>query len=627
MKKIFSGIGILVAIFSIFFFLLIADKMVYHNNETIYNFNLSKSIPSQELKKYAEATDLMIRLVNFKNTSFGKNELEVTFINPESNINSGKQPSVFPKNNIVYQVFDEKVEKNIKYFTIQSNEHNKIKKIKSLLEENGYNVDLLKDEPINFNLGVLFSSLNLEFFSLLTLLLILSIATYYVYRLKEIGVLKLNGWSNGKISFRLLFKLLINLYLFSLLCIIPFGIYVILSDVSKIILYARIYFLLCFFLAVVFFLSAFVGTFFIHKLNQVGAIKNKRNNKLIFYTLLIFKLVIVTLLSFSINNSINNIYKLNANIESIDRLKKYNFHKIQTSIVPDDALHKKLDQLIDSLEDIHVYNYSPSDRRLNITKLKSYQASGKLRDPDEFAYTYISSNLLALIDILDEKGNKIEVSQIDAKANTLLVPIHCKNDIELILNYFQLGKDTKIIYIQNGQVHDDILFPGYYVYDSIYYIRELKKTLYLNSGAVLLDKESAEIIEQELIRLGIDTNSIRIDLLNNDYDILKGNLQLDLCESLFHMTINLLSFFLCVVSIVTIYLELRKKEFGVYKLIGKYPIKVIGKFVALNGVITIGIAFIVNPIFLFLLFIEGIIYGVFISKYMRSKAILALKGE
>lgn len=627
MKKIFCGIGMLVAVFSIFFFLLIADKMVYHNNETIYDFELSKSISGQELKKYAEDTDLMIRLVNFKNTSFGKNELEVTFINPESNISLGKQPSVFPKNNIIYQVLDEKIEKKIKLFTIQSNEYRKIEKIKCILEKNGYSVDLRKTEPINFNLGMLFSSLNLVFFALLTLLLILSIATYYVYRLKEIGVLKLNGWSNRKISFQLLFELLIRLYLFSLFCIIPFGIYVILSDVSKIILYVRVYFLLCFFLALVFLISAFVGTFFIHKVNQVGAIKNKKNNKLIFYTLLIFKLVIVTLLLFSTNNSLENVRKLNANIQSIGRLEKYGFYKIQTSVVPDKTLHKKLDQIIDSLEDIHVYNYSPPDRILNITKLKSYQSSGKLRDHDEFAYTSISPNILALLDILDEKGNKIEVSQIDSKANTLLVPIHCKNDIEMILNYFELGKDTKIIYIQNGQIQDDILWPGYYIYDSVYYIHKLKKVLYLNSGEVLLDKESAKIIEQNLIRLGIDTNSIRVDSLSKDYNLLKGNLQLGLCESLFHMTINLLSFLLCVVSIVTIFLELRKKEFGVYKLIGKYPIKVIGKFVALNGLITIGIALIVNPIFLFLLFIEGTIYGVLIYKYMRSKAVLALKGE
>ena len=129
--------------------------------------------------------------------------------------------------------------------------------------------------PISFSLGMLFSPLNLGFFSLLTVLLILCIATYYVYRLKEIGILKLNGWSNTKISFCLLLKLLMNLYLSSLFLIIPFGIYVIFSDFNKIVLYVRIYLLLCLFLTLVFLLSD-SGPFY-YRVNQLG-IKNKKNN-------------------------------------------------------------------------------------------------------------------------------------------------------------------------------------------------------------------------------------------------------------------------------------------------------------------------------------------------------------
>lgn len=625
MKKIFCGVGILVAVFSIFFFLLVADKMVYHNNETVYDLELSQNISGKELKEVAEDTNLMIRLVNFKNISFGRNELEVTFINPTSNINLGTQPSVFPKNEIIYSVYDGGIDKKIKFFTIQTNDHKKIENIKSTLEKKGYSVGLRKSDPINFTLGMLFSSLNLEFFSLLTLLIILSIATYYVYRLKEIGILKLHGWSNSKISFRLLFKLLILSYLSSLFLVLPFSIYIVINDVSKIILYARIYFLLCFFLAIVFLLSAFVGTIYIYKVNQTGAIKNKRNNKLLFYTLIIFKFVVVTLLSVSLNNSVTDIYKLNANIQSISELQKYDFYKIQTSAIPDAAIHKKLEQVIASLDEVHVYNYSPPDNILDITKLKLYQSSGKLRDRDEFAYTSISPNILTFLDIMDEKGNKVNVSKV--KDNTLLIPIHIKNDVELVLDYFHLDKNTEIIYIKNGQVQDNILWPGYYIYDSIYYIHELKRTLYLNSGEILLDKNGAEIIEKELVDLGIDTNSIRIEPLNNDYNILKGNLELNLFESLFHMIINLLSFLLCVLSIVTIFLELRKKEFAVYRLVGKYPIKSIGVFTFINGIITLGITLIVNPAFFFIFFIEGIIYGVLLHQYMRSKTVLALKGE
>ncbi|WP_110114471.1 hypothetical protein [Bacillus sp. CGMCC 1.16541] len=625
MKKIFYGIGILVAAFSFFFFLLVADKMVYHNDETIYDFELSQSISGKELKEIVEDTNLMIRLVNFKNISFGRNELEVTFINPAATIKLGKQPSVFPRNKIIYYAFDEKIDKQIKLFTIQSDEYEKIEQMKTSLEKEGYGVSLRKSEPINFNLGILFSALNLKFFALLTLLIILSIATYYVYRLKEIGILKLHGWNHRKISFRLLFKLLIHSYLASLFLMIPFSIYIAISDFSKVILYARIYILLCFFLAIVFLLCALIGTLYIYKVNQVGAIKNKRNNKLLFYTLIIFKFVIVTLLLLSLNTSITNIYKVNANIQSISKLQNYDFYKIQTSVIPDEEIHKKLDQLMASLDDEHVYNYSPTDHLLDITKLKLYQSSGKLRGPDEFAYTSTSPNVLTLLNIVDEKGNKINASQV--KENTLLIPVHIKNDVKMVLNHFQLDENTKIIYIKNGQIQDNILWPGYYIYDSIYYIHEFKKTLYLNSGENLLDKKGAEIIEGELVRLGLDTNSIRIDSLNSDYHVLKGNLELNLFESLFHVIISLLSFLLCVLSIITIFLELRKKELAVYQLNGLYPIKSIGKFAILNGIITVGITLIINPIFFFLFFIEGMIYVVLLHRYMRSKAVLVLKGE
>lgn len=49
--------------------------------------------------------------------------------------------------------------------------------MKSFLEKNGCDVDILQDEPISFSVRMLFSPLNLGFFALLTILLILSIAT------------------------------------------------------------------------------------------------------------------------------------------------------------------------------------------------------------------------------------------------------------------------------------------------------------------------------------------------------------------------------------------------------------------------------------------------------------------
>lgn len=627
MKKIFSGIGILVALFSIFFFLLVADRMVYHNNKTIHNFALSKSISGQELKEFAENTGITIRLVDFKNTSFGEKDLIITFINPDSSIRLGKQSSIFPKENIVYHILDQTKNREIKYLTVQEDDDKKIESFKLLLDKNGYLREVDEEKPINFSMGMLFSPMNFSFFALLTILLTLSIATYYVYRLKEIGVLKLNGWSNKKISFRFLFELLIHLFIFSLSCIIPFGIYVVISDASKMVLLAKIYFLVCLFLLAVFLLATFVGVFFINNVNQIGAIKNKKNNKLIFYALLIFKIATTIFLLISMNNSVSNFYRLNSTINSCNKFIKYDFFQIRTSVTPEDTMHIKLDELVGSLDSDYVFNYASPEQLMDITKLNLYKSKRDLRGIDECAYTDISANMLNVIDILDESGRTIKATQVRADSNTLLIPIHFKNNTEKILEYYQLGKDTSIIYIQNGQIHSDILCPGLYVYDSVYFIHRLQKVLYLNNGDVLISKKGAEKLESALWKMGVDKYSISVEPMTMEYNNFKASVQLDLVESLFHFTINILSFFLCVLSILTIFLQLRKKEFGVYKLIGRYPMIIILKFIGMNAIITVIITMSVNLIFLPLMAIESIIYGVLIKKYIKSKAILALKGE
>lgn len=627
MKNIFAGIGILTALFSIFFFLLVADKMVYVNDEAIHDFELSHSIEGEELKIFAEQTDVTIRLVNFKDTSFGKKELYITFINPNEEIEFGKRPSVFPNENIVYQELTKEATKKIKYFTIQSNHLNKINELKSLLNKSGYEVTIQKSEPVKFNFSMLFSSLNMMFFALLTILLILSISSYYVYRLKEIGILKLNGWSNERISIRLLLKQLVCIYIFSLICTISFGIYVVIKDFSKFFVYLQICILINLFLFFVFIFSTIIGSFFVHNVNQIRAIKNKKNNQLLFYILIIFKAVTTTLLIFSINNTINIINRIDTTFHAIDQLEEYDFYKIRTAVVPEQKIFNELNRLIQSIDDEHVYNYSSPENLIAAEQLSSYETGKKIRGIDQCAYTDISSNMLEILKIVDVEGNIINSSQIDSTNDTLLIPIHYKNEEKEILDYYQFDKEINIIYIQDKQIQDDILLPGYYVFDSIYRIHQLHKELYINSGEVLFDKEASKRLEDALNEMRLDKYSITIEALNLDYHIFKANIRLDLLEKIFHLVINILSYTLCLFAIITIFLELRKKEFGVYKLLGMYPIKIIGTFIILNNIITVIITIILNNKLAVLLLIETILYILIIYKYMKHKAITAIKGE
>ena len=73
-------------------------------------------------------------------------------------------------------------------------------------------------------------------------------------------------------------------------------------------------------------------------------------------------------------------------------------------------------------------------------------------------------------------------------------------------------------------------------------------------------------------------------------------------------------------------MELRKKEIGVHRLLGRYPVKAIGVFAGVNLISTILTAMTVWPGFLLLALLESMLYGTLIKSYLRQKAVLALKG-
>lgn len=627
MKKIFKGIGLLVSLFSIFFFLLVVDKMHYDSNSPIYDFSLDKYISNQKLDNIAKKADVTIQLREYKEISFGHVEIDVVLINPDINMKLGKKNSVFPNEKVIYSVLSQNDQREIKYFTIQEEQYEKINKVNSLIEKLGYTVTIDVDKPVRLELGMLFSSLNLAFFSSLTILLILCISTYYVSRLKEIGILKLCGWNNRKISFKLLVTMMLQLYSWSLILLIPFGIYVIYSDLSKIDEFVKIVIMVDLFLLAIFILSTIVGTFLIMHIDRVSAIKNKKNNRILFGSLLIFKIMVTFLFVALISNTIQNIANYNATNESVSKLLNYNFYSIRTSSTPEQTVWDKVEKVISQINDDDIYNYASPDNLLNINKLKKFKKDKKLRDVDNCIYTEMSINMLNFVKICNEHGKILKPEDISGNSNVYLVPEHFKNSISDIMNNYGAEEIDQIIYIKDGQVVDDILVAGCYVYDSVFCLYETQKILYLNNGEVLYNENGAKILQSELEKLNIDKGSFAIEPISMSYNIFKANKQLDICESLFKFIINFVSYILCIISICIIYLELKKKEFSVHKLIGKLPIKTLTNFLVLNFLITITAALYVNIIFLVLVILEYFIYHYMISSYMKHKVILALKGE
>ncbi|WP_047392378.1 hypothetical protein [Exiguobacterium sp. s168] len=626
MKKIFLGIGLLVGAFSVFFFLLVADKDVYSNKETTYEFSLSQNINGEDLSQIANDTGTMVRLVKFNDISFGRNHLEVTLINPTSDVELGRQPSIFPENQITYSSYSQGAEKKIKYFTIQSNSETKINAFKNTLETKGYEMEISTSEPLSFNIAMLFSTLNLKFFSLLTLLILFSISTYYVHRIKEIGIKKLHGWGNLKISFSIIKKLALYSYGSTLLLMLPFATYVAAMDIKVLSSYILMCFYLYIFLAIIFIMSSLVSSLFISRLNQVNALKNNKNNKLLFYILLTFKSIVVTLLVLSLNTNIQDMNKLNSAINSIEKLENNNFYRVETASSPEKKVHKELDRYIESLEDKDIFNYSPSENMVDINQLKRLEADDSIvQDLESIPLTIFSQNMLDFVKVEDVNGDIIYPDKV--KPLTLLIPVRYKDNQKEILKSLSLDKETNIQYIKSGQKQENILWPGSYSFDSIIYVKPLQKSLYLNTGEVLFNKDSAHALTSEIKSKGYDSGSIDVKSMESEYNLAKTNFAVDTVESLFHVVITIFSFLLCIVSIITIFLEFRKKEFAVNRLLGKRPKTLIINFLFLNGVITLLIAIVINWTLSALFFVEVMIFILFINKYINNKAIFALKGE
>ncbi|OAN15678.1 hypothetical protein [Exiguobacterium undae] len=625
MKKIFLGIGLLVGAFSVFFFLLVADKDVYFNDDTVYDFSLSKNISGEKLTQIASETNMMIRLVKFNDISFGRNHLDVTLLNPTSDVKLGRQPSIFPGNQIIYSSYSPNEKKKIKYFTIQSNDEHKVNHFKEQLSTAGYEMVSSTSEPTTFNISMLFSSLNFKFFSLLTLLILFSISTYYIHRIKEIGIKKLNGWNNFRISFSLIKKLVIHSFGAALLFVLPFAVYISVTDLNALKSYALMCIYLYLFLAIIFIGSSIIGSLFISRLNQVNAIKNNKNNKKLFYVLLFFKAIVVTLLVLSLDTSIKDMNKLNSSINSINQLEKNTFYKVQTASSPEEKVHKELDHYIESLNDEDIFNYSPSDETVDINQLKQLETEGMSQNLENIPLTIVSQNILNVVKIKDQDGSILKSDEV--QPFTLLVPAHYEKNIKEVLQSLSLGKKTKVHYVKNGQTQENLLWPGSYLFDTITYVAPLQKSLYLNSGEVLFDTSSATALMKEIESKGYDSGSIDVKSMKSEYNLAKGNLSIATVESLFHVIITGFSFLLCILSIITIFLEFRKKEFAVNRLLGKRPKSLIMSFLIFNGVITLLIAAVINWMLIILFLIEMMLFVIFINKYMKNKAILVLKGE
>lgn len=426
------------------------------------------------------------------------------------------------------------------------------------------------------------------------------------------------------------FRMYGQIMLFSLILIILFGIYIMFVDITKLNLYINLIIVIYMLLILVFAISAIISIIFVNNINQVQVIKNKKNNRIVFYTLMAFKTIIVVILLITINTSIEKINLVKHTIFNINKLSKYNFYSVKTSCTPEKELNEKINKMIDSIDTSHFYLYKGDE--IGYNKFNKFISSKKLRSYEEKIAVIISPNMLKYLNVLDENGERVSENRVDE--TTLLIPLHYKEFENKILEEYNIGDSVAhkythedIIYILDGQVYNSFIHSDMYNYDCIFIFRNVYKDEYYIYGFDFLDEFAAKRLEKGFEDIGINEGSINVIPLKAEYEQRINDLQLALYENISYVFNSFLAFLVCVISLVIIFLELRKKEFGVYKFIGKQPDKTILKFMTMNCVVTIVIAVMINQILVLIIFIEILIYSIYIYMYLKNKAILSLKGE
>ncbi len=622
MKKLFCGIGILLGIFSIYFFLLFADKIVYVNDSTIFEFELANSIEYQQLEEMAKAADIMVQLRNYEEVDFGNVKLRVQLVNPEKNIVEGVQKSVFPNTQIIYETKNYLQDIKIQRFIIQEDNREKIEAVERWLADNKYEFEIREEEPAKFTLLHLFSVLNLEFYILIMILATLCIVTYYVYRLKEIGVLKLNGWSNFRISWKIAQDMMKYTIISAGILMLAADIYILSTDSSVLGLYAKICALLMLFICGVYGIASVIATLFIKNMNQVNAIKNGKNTRTIFYSLIVAKTITTFLLLLGMNQLYQEIILADDCLSAARELENCNFYTMITSVSLEEGIDQLVDKELQELSENEIFNYGYSDQSYNKLALK-----GKRIQNGVYNYQIISENMLSKMKIMDIQGQPIESLELLPGEEKLLVPEHYKEEIPQMLEDIGIPKTSDIYYIKDGQIYPDMLQPGQYAFDTIFLVTETQKSIHWAAGELLLTEEAGKKIEEKLIQKNIDSGSVQVVSKNTDIQVVMSNERIILWERGFFFVINIISYILSSISIIVIYFEFKKKQFGVYTLVGRVPVKEILTLAIINTVILVMLAVIINTKFLLLIIFELIFYLINVNVYLRKKAIFAIKGE
>ncbi|MGN0482001.1 MAG: hypothetical protein ACI4HI_00455 [Lachnospiraceae bacterium] len=625
MKKIFHFIGILLSIFSIFYFLLVADKLVYITKDPVYDFTiLGNSITLKEIESIAKETDEMLYVRNYGEYDFGNNHITYTLLNAPKDLQEGKQKSIFPKEKRIYQKTNLDLSKHVTDFTLQTQVETKKKQVEKILTESGYRYRIDTSNP-GYSFSDMINTNNIRFFCLLFLFSMLCILTYYASRSKKMGILKLNGWSSARVSFSIMWEMYIQTLKSSFFVMGGMCIYILVMQKERLAVYIKISMWLLEMLSVVYVLAAFLASPFIRRMDLIASIKQKKNRKMIFAGVFLVKSVMTAFLLFGMRDLGERIYIAYDSIQAQKAAESQNLYLFDSDIVQKDA-SEKMNQFLQTIPDSQVYNYAPPETEY--TKLNILKKKLPAYDPDylEENFMIFSENMLSMIDVRDENGARIRKMHLKKGQECICIPQHYKKYTKEIMELFQEEKDTKVQYIQDGQTYADLSSPGLYGYDSILFLHGVEKGTSLNIESVFYKEDVVAEIKKQMHTLNVD-KCVNLNPLEYTTKLSVSNNKLEIWQNGIYFVLNILSYLLAAVSSLLIYLEFQKKKIGVYRLMGKIPWKALSLFPLMNLLITVFLILWISNVFWWFAVLEILLCLCMMQRYSRKKAVNSIRGE
>ena len=467
---------------------------------------------------------------------------------------------------------------------------------------------------------------NIDILLCVLLLIVFSISAISILRGKEVAVMKLSGYKDYVILFRILKNACKRVIIAYSFVGVIFLVYVIINDRAIAGDFVKLFGYMTICILVVLAVSCLAGIVFTRFMDIIGALKGNISSKYLVILIATFKILATFMFMISVKDVCLDYLTLK--VEQLGKKSAGTFSAcyLNTSESPDEATMKDLLTIFENVDNEKIYNYAePTNYLYGYEALIDHAQKENMYDNPPIVN--MSYNMLDYIHVYTTRGDLISQESCAWDGITLLIPEYLSHDVDRIINGFSNEATYKVRFIQNNQEHYSLLYPMQKAYNVIYVLSPVQKSIYANNGYVFFDNKIKSQVETILNEVGIDEGSVSLRDLETHYETIENTLVLKILHKIEKCTLNMFSYAISLTAIAVVFFEYRKKELAVYRLLSVNSSKPLIHLCVVNTIVTLLVSAAIRPAFGLLCVFENFIYAVIFHFYLRRRVAYVLKGE